>query len=261
MVDAVPETRIEQQTTMMSEGFKTLVLGSMKMFKFAEIMTVVMMTAVMAAPAFASFSGSKTVLSGETWDEDGNIAEDSNTDITIDVGGSMTGGEFKAAEGSGYTFDMDINGAADIEEFKIYGDGACTIVIGNGTAAATLTVAEGFLGKLGDSTMTINNGSSMIVNAPEFGWTSGGYFEIKTEFTSAIDLVGTGTIKLINDGTYAASIGNANLIIGNGGTTAVTSEQVGDYIVYSTVPEPATMSILVIGGLGALLKRRRPKNK
>ena len=201
------------------------------MVKVNRIFTVVTMIVAMAATALADFSGSKTVASGETWDEDGDIAKSGNTDITIAVGGLMTGGEFMASDEWGYTFDMNINGAADIEQFKIYGDGACTIVVGNGTAAATLLVDEGFLGKWGDCTMTINNGSSMTVDASANAWA--GEFEIRTDFTSSIDLVGTGTIRLINDGTYSAALYNDHLVIGNGGTTPVTSAQVGDYIVYS----------------------------
>ena len=218
---------------MMNRGSETLILGIMYTMNIKKTVTVVTMIAAMAVPALADFSGSKTVASGETWDVDGKIAETANTDITIDVGGSMTcGDEFMASDQWGFTFDMNINGAADIEQFKIYGDGACTIVVGNGTAAATLLVDEGFLGKWGDCTMTINNGSSMTVDASANAWA--GEFEIRTDFTSSIDLVGTGTIRLINDGTYSAALYNDHLVIGNGGTTPVTSAQVGDYIVYST---------------------------
>ena len=217
-------------------------------------MTVVVVCMAMAAPAFADFSGSKTVLSGETWNEDGDIAKTANTDITVNVGGTMTGGEFLASDEWGYTCDMNIFGTANIEQFKIYGDGACTIVVGNGTDAAALNVDEGFLGKHGDSTITINSGSSMTVDASGNGWD--GEFEIRTDHTSSINLVGTGTLRLINDGTYAADLWNDNLVIGNGGANPVTSAQVGDYVVYSTVPEPATMSFLALGGL-AMLRRRR----
>ena len=163
-VDAVTDTRIESQTTMMNKGWKTLVLGSVKMVKINRILAVVTMIVALAAPAMAHFSGSHTVLSGETWAADGDIAKDSNTDITINVGGSMTGGEFQASDGWGYTFDMDIFGAADITEFKIYGAGACTIVVGNGTDPATLTILEGLLGKAGDASITINAGSTMAVS-------------------------------------------------------------------------------------------------
>jgi hypothetical protein len=56
MVYAVSETRIEQQTTMMKKGFKTLVLGSMKMFKINKIVTVVTIVMAMAATAFGVVS-------------------------------------------------------------------------------------------------------------------------------------------------------------------------------------------------------------
>ena len=210
-----------------------------------------------AAPAFASFSGSKTILSGSTENVDGSIAKNANTDITVNVGGTLTGGEFKVADEWGYTFDLNIYGTAEIEEFKIYGDGASTITVGNGTDAATLAIGEGFLGKHGDSTITINSGSSMVIDATAYGWA--GEFEIRTDFTSSIDLVGTGTFRLINDGTSAAALVNDGLVTGNGGTTAVTTAQVGDYTVYSTtaVPEPTSMSLLALGGLALLRRRRR----
>jgi len=199
----------------------------------------------MAAPAMADFSGSKTVLSGETWNADGDIAETADTVITVNVGGLITGGEFIADDEWGNTFDMNIYGAADIEQLKL--DGACTVVVGNGTDAATLDVDEGYMGKSANATITINNGSTMTVEA---SW--GGEFEIRTDNTSYIDLVGTGTLKIWKD----ADLYNANLVIGNGGTTAVSMNVVGDYDVYSTVPEPATMSLLALGGL-AMLRRRR----
>ena len=206
-----------------------------------------------AAPAFADFSGSKTVLNGQTWNEDGDIAKTANTDITVNVGGTMTGGEFLAADEWGYTFDLNIYGTAEIEQFKIYGDGASTITVGNGTDAATLTIGEGFLGKHGDSTITINSGSSMVIDATAYGWA--GEFEIRTDFTSSIDLVGTGTLKLLS----TADLFNDGLVTGNGGTTAVTTASVGDYTVYSTtaVPEPTSMSLLALGGLALLRRRRR----
>jgi hypothetical protein len=176
----------------------------MIMFKFTKVLTVVAMIAAMAVPALANFSGSKTVASGETWAADGDIARDSNTDITINVGGSMTGGEFKASEGWGYTFDMDIFGAADITEFKIYGDGACTIVVGNGTDPATLTVLECLLGKAGDASITINAGSTMAVSGD---WE--GVFKVDSDAIgsdSYIDLVGGTLMVNAVDATVAVNI-------------------------------------------------------
>lgn len=210
----------------------------------------------MAAPAFASFSGSKTILSGATENVDGDIAKTANTDITVNVGGTITGVEFLATDEWGFTFDMNIYGTATIEELKLDGNGATTVFVGNGIDAATLTVAQSYMSKSGSVSVTINSGSSMTVDAPLFGWTSGGELEFRPEFPSTFDLVGTGTLRLINDGTYAASLFGTGLI-GNGGTTAVTSAQDGDYLVYSTIPEPTSMSLLALGGLALLRRRRR----
>ena len=100
--------------------------------------------------------------------------------------------------------------------------------------------------------MTVNNNSSFILDtdfayAETFGIdnsgnASGGY----------IDLVGTGTIKVLTAAGSSNGFGAeiAGTIIGNGGTTPVTSEVVGDYLVYSTVPAASTVEITSIAVLG-----------
>ena len=208
------------------------------MFKFTKILTVVAMIAAMAVPALADFNGTKTVVNAETWDVSGNYADTANTVITVDVGGTHTGGECQIANASwgGYTFEHNINGTADIEQYKL--DGACTVVV-----SGALIVDEGYMGKSANASITINAGASMTIDASANAWA--GEFEIRTEFTSYIDLVGTGTIRLINDGTYAANLWNDHLVVGNGGSTPVTTAQVGDYLVYSTTsgstPVPGTL--------------------
>ena len=209
---------------------------------------------MLAAPAFASFSGTKTVANAETWDMSGNFAQDSATVITVDVGGLWTGGECQLTDGVWpYTLDIEINGTANVEQFKL--DSYGTVVV-NGD----LNVAEGYMGKDGACSITINSGGTMTVDASLWSWPApnGGEFDIQSGHASSINLVGTGTLRLIKDGTYTATLYDVgSLLVGNGGTTAVTSEEVGGYVVYSTVPEPATMSLLAIGGLALIRRRKR----
>jgi hypothetical protein len=230
----------------------------MKMFKFTKILTVVAMIVAMAVPALANFSGSKTVASGETWAADGDIARDSNTDITINVGGSMTGGEFQASDGSGYTFDMDIFGAADIEQLKVFGP-ACTVVVGNGTNAATLEIVEGLLGKTGNATITINDLSTMIVSG---NWDSAYKVDagLGTNTDTYIDLLGSGTLVVnasITESWFDKSI-KGNGTLNNWVKTYDAGGFDGDGSnTYTAIPEPATMSLLAIGGLALIRRRRR----
>ena len=220
------------------------------MFKFTKILTVVTMIVAMAVPALANFSGSHTVLSGETWAADGDIAKDSNTDITINVGGSMTGGEFQASDGWGYTFDMDIFGAADITEFKIYGAGACTIVVGNGTDAATLTIVEGLLGKKGDASITIKSGGTMIItgNPADLGWDD--FYRIDSAALgtdSYIDLEGSGTLKVadhVDTTGYEDSI-KGNGVLDNWVKSAETIDGT-DYHVYTVVALVPAGTLIVV---------------
>jgi hypothetical protein len=123
---------------------------------------------------------------------------------------------------------------------------------------ATVTLNQIVAGKKGPLTTTIGDGGTLTVGVPAWG-----SFRMD-DLGSSIIIEGSGTFKrwtqidITNDtNDPLARIVDINdvTIIGVSGEGADAA-----YTIY-TVPEPATMSVLAIGGLGVLLKRRRPKNK
>ena len=202
-------------------------------------------------------SGTVNIVSGGTWNTDGQMRFAENgaaATITVAVGGTLNAEvEMVWNEGDIGTQQNRLNvyGTAYVEQLKMQGFAGDDITtVGNGIDAATLTIVEGLLAKDGLASITINAGSTMIVdgdyaNAFNTSYANGGF----------IDLVGSGTFQTLN----AAGISDTSKIIGNGGTTAVTSELVGSYTVYSTtaIPEPTSMSLLALGGLALIRRRRR----
>ena len=244
MVDAVSESRIEQQTTMMNRGSKMLILGSMNTMMIKKALTVVTMVAAMAVPALADYDvidTTVTILNGETVNASGDMDMKNGT-LDVQVGGVLNAAvEMKSFEGNSH---MIVNGTAYIEQMKLYGPG--DVIVGNGTDAATLTILEGFVGKEGATTITINAGSTMIVDADwmeafsidsvEYKLGSGGH-------DSYIDLVG-GTLKISTATSLRA--GHGNLMIGYGGTGTVSSEVIGDYTVYTGVARVPPDTVIII---------------
>ena len=207
-------------------------------------------------------TGSFTAQDGGRIGEDGDYAE-----LNVAFGGNLhmdgevTGNQGKVTD---QTIRLNIFGTAFIEQLKFSEENTddTLVVVGDGTNVATLTVIEGFFAKNGFASMTVNNNSSFILDT-DFG-SSVGTFGIDTGGNASggyIDLVGTGTIKVLTAAGSSNGFGAAiaGTITGNGGTTAVTSEVDGDYLVYSTsaIPEPSSMSLLALGGLALLRRRRR----
>jgi hypothetical protein len=179
------------------------------MFKFTRILTVVAMIMAMAAPTFgASVNGTVVVADGDTLamgTGKAQVADTADTVLTVEVGGTFTADEeLFVSEANGFTTDMYIYGVALIAQFKAYGLGAVTIVVGNGTDPATLTMIEGFLGKAGDASITINAGSTMAVSG-----TWQGIFKVDADAIgsdSYIDLVGGTLMVNALDTTVAVNI-------------------------------------------------------
>jgi hypothetical protein len=204
-------------------------------------------------------SGTIVITDGYTFETSGEMRFGENgiyAEITVEVGGHLQAeveALFNEGEISNMSTRLNVFGTAYIEQIKCAQAGNDNeVVVGTvGGAAATLTIVEGYLGKNGMASMTINDNSSFIIDGD---WA--GSFKIDTNGTTGayIDLVGSGTIRALNSGAFTGSA--ANSIIGNGGTTAVTTAVDGAYTVYST-PEPATMSLLAIGGLALLRRKRR----
>jgi len=254
------------------------------MVRTTKVMTVVVVCLAMAAPAFGSVdidstwtvdaawglgytsdarfgsgsgkSGTVNIVSGGTWNTDGEMRFAENgvaATINVEVGGTLNAEVemvWNEGEVGTQTNRLNVYGTAYVEQLKMYGFAGDDITtVGNGTDAATLTIVEGLLAKEGVASIIINAGSTMIVDGD---WA--GAFNTNYANGGSIDLVGTGTLQTLN----SAGVNDISKIIGNGGTTAVTSAVVGDYTVYSTIPEPATMSLLALGGL-AMLRRRRKR--
>ena len=200
------------------------------------------------APDSGSSSTFNITSIGSFTCEGGRVGEKGDyAELNVAVGGSLhMNGEVQGNEDetSDQTIRLNVYGTAYIEQFKFSRESTndTVIVVGDGTNAATLTILEGYFAKYGKAIMTVNNNSSFIIDndrgsvfgIDNSGNASGGY----------IDLVGTGTIKVSNASGGIA--GPAGSIIGNGGTTPVTSEVVGDYTVYSTVPTGSTVEITSI---------------
>ncbi len=77
--------------------------------------------------------------------------------------------------------------------------------------------------------------------------------------TSSFDIILDGTSRTLgNGGTFAAVSNNGTIVGGTGNAALSFNGLIDDLKVYDTViPEPATMSLLGIGGLLALVRRRR----
>jgi hypothetical protein len=318
MVDAVPETRIEQQTTMMNEGFKTLVLGRMKMFKFAKIMTVATMIAAMAAPALAGDEFASQV-NGD-WDTAGTwnngvpnegadvevsdavtvttVDDGTMDDLKIHSGGIITHTAdelriqetFVIGDGSAGTYDISggqlmvredshgpqtvgISGSAGL--LKVSGTGSFAIdgafnVDVNSTIQLIGSTANfhgnGLIWKLSGSSQQDMNGYLTGAGTLDFVADASGVTTMTLDTASAttlnlvVDLsnyVGSSdlTLMTIETGLQGAF---ASVMVDGEDQAANVSYTGGDgNDVVLSVPEPATMSLLAIGGLALLRRKRR----
>ena len=208
--------------------------------------------------------GTLDILSGGSFTCDGGrVGENDDGTLNVQVGGSLhMDGEvqFNEGEHSGLVTRLNVYGTAYIEQLKVAreGNNDNKVVVGNGADAATLTIVEGYLGKYGDASITINAGSTMIITGDvgDLAWDD--FYKIDANNVptdSYIDLVG-GTLKVADHGD--ASFFD-HRIKGNGVLDAwVMTAGAGDdagFDVYTavaatSVPEPSTFVLAALGLLG-----------
>jgi hypothetical protein len=187
------------------------------------------------------------------------IGDEHDGTITVQVGGSinLANEVFLAANKEDFDLTSSINmyGTATFTgELKLgqYAGDIATVEIGNGTDAATMYVNYIQAGSSGGvATININtNGTLTADDGHIYGpGTSvhllGGTFRVKNKpATTTPDVPETDRIFGLT----------SNDTIANGG---VNVEVIGDYTVFTAIPEPATMSLLAIGGLALIRRRRR----
>jgi hypothetical protein len=205
--------------------------------------------------------GTVNIVSGGTWNTDGQMrfAENgSAATINVAVGGHLDAVvEMKWNEGDvgTQTNRLNVYGTAYVEQLKMYGTANDDkTVVGDGTNAAFLGISEGLLGRDGDATITIEAGSNMFIENDEFKIDGD---DLGTD--SYIDLVGTGTLQILIDAItsqYEDSI-KGNGVLDDWVRTTGTFDGQDVYVYTASAPEPATMSLLAIGGLALLRRRRR----
>jgi hypothetical protein len=254
-----------------------------------SIVAVAALMLAMAAPTFASFnidatfeataawnaantdgarfgsengrSGTVNIEDGQTWNTTGEMrfAENgSAATINVAVGGHLDAVvEMKWNEGDvgTQTNRLNVYGTAYVEQLKMYGTANDDkTVVGDGTNAAFLGISEGLLGRDGDATITIEAGSNMFIENDEFKIDAD---SIGSD--SYIDLVGTGTLQVLI-GTFTSQYEDSikgNGVLDDWVRTTGTFDGQDVYVYTASAPEPATMSLLAIGGLALLRRRRR----
>ena len=227
MVDSVSETRIEQQTTMMNKGFKTLILGSMYTMNIKKALTVATMIAAMAVPAMAvSLSSGETV----TWTSADDNGFTQDTVEFEDVG----------------DIHVTINGGAFIRvgALKVEGDsGASTLDISNGTLSLNQLVG----GKDFPMTTTIGDGGALRIDSAGTTYDTWAQWTIE-DAGSSVNLSGTGELVFQTSITSVAP-GEEAKILGLGGANrfdgGVSKATAGEYTTYTaaTVPLPFSYDV------------------
>jgi hypothetical protein len=207
-----------------------------------SILAVAAVMLAMAAPAMAvSLSSGETV----TWtsaDDNGftqdtvEFEEMTNIHVTVNGGAFIRVGALKVEDGD---------------------SGSSTLNISNGTLSLNQLVG----GKDGPMVTTIGDGGALRIDPT--GTSYDPWCQYGTDDAgSSINLSGTGmfVIKRVDDLVNIDPLDEAK-IFGLGGLNladgGVAKDTVGNYTTYTAVPEPATMSLLAIGGLALLRRKRR----
>ena len=109
----------------------------------------------------------------------------------------------------------------------------------------------------GAGTTTRGVGIGFFPNAPGLGAVPGMEGQINTALLDP----GTYTLVLVPELGTNVLRGDVDLVSDSPAAFAVAANQAnGDTITFTVVPEPATMSLLALGGLAALIRRKTGKN-
>ena len=210
-----------------------------------------------AAPAMAGWDVINTdviIANGETSTQSGSGMEWINGSIDVQAGGTLIApGEVEKYEDG---FALTVNGTAFIGQLKAQAEGAGSYPI---TVGGSLEVDEGEMGKYGAVVMTIgtngtfkSNGEFIIKTLDKDNNGKGGH-------GTYVDILGSGRMLLASGlGDYGAEIrgnGVADAYTVTVGTGADTGYSV--YTATAAIPEPTSMSLLALGGLALLRRRRR----
>ncbi|MFZ9011920.1 MAG: PEP-CTERM sorting domain-containing protein [Anaerohalosphaeraceae bacterium] len=252
--------------------------------KKLQLVVVLLMAVLLTSNAVAGayWSGGATGPWNDTWTW-GNatnypVAGDqayttSGGTVTID-GTAEAVGELHHSSWSGSTNTLDIinGGSLDVSIVNYIGVAAGDIAILNIDATSSYSTGAAFnLGYNGSGTVNVSGTldalGGLYVSNPWAAGTGDGTLNILDGVVNAVDFamsanglinIEAGALSIYGlwwDATLNGLIG-ANQIVGYGGTQAVNIDHVGDYTVLTAVPEPMTLSLLGLGMLGVLRRKK-----
>ena len=133
----------------------------------------------------------------------------------------------------------------------------------------TVTIANFVAGTSGYTVANVDFGMRLLTLAADGGNNDSGTFDlingVGTAFTWVDNNAGSGFTGMLVPGDFDLQVMNGGVRVTSfslnhaGGTSNAWRLDTLD-IEYEFVPEPATMSLLAMGGLGVLLKRRRRRS-
>ena len=181
----------------------------------------------------ASWSGTSDLVSL-------NLINGGSLDIAGVTHVGVADGDFGLLSvGTGSTFTA--NSALNV---GYNGNGTLELNGGTVNASGGLYVSNPWSGTTGVGTVSLLDGT---LNVGDFAMSSTGLIDIEAGIFSIYGLWWDATLN---------GLISSNQIVGYGGTQAVTLDHVGDYTVLTAVPEPMTLSLLGLGMLG-LVRRKK----